>query len=293
MTAQQEFSRLTLTQHPLSAAFPSMPESEIAALAIDIETHGQREPGVTLDGMVLDGWHRYLACHRLGVQFKATDYDGADPRSFVLSRNLHRRHLTASQRASAVVKCSEWHPGGRGALVQPSSTNAEMAKEADVGERTIVQAKRAEEVGLGDAVREGKVSARAAADVAKLPKKRREKAIKAIEDGEQPSLPKPRAVIASREVEKLYEEAKAELVDLKERYETLADTARDLSDKLTAFETTELDEQQKLIATLQKRIVRLEGEVDRVTVARNDANNKNNVLIREVKRLQKKVGAAQ
>lgn len=91
----------------------------------------------------------------------------------------------------------------------------------------------------------------------------------------------------------LHDKLKSEHDDLTERYETLADTARDLSDKLTVFETTELDEQQKLIATLQKRIVRLEAEVDRVTVARNDANNKNNVLIREVKRLQKKQGVGQ
>jgi hypothetical protein len=50
------------TSAPLSAAFPSMPEKEIEALTLDIEAHGQREPGVLLDGMVLDGWHRYLAC---------------------------------------------------------------------------------------------------------------------------------------------------------------------------------------------------------------------------------------
>jgi hypothetical protein len=54
---------------------------------------------VLLDGMVLDGWHRYLACAKAGVEFKAMNFDGADPVAFVISRNLHRRHLTPSQRA--------------------------------------------------------------------------------------------------------------------------------------------------------------------------------------------------
>jgi hypothetical protein len=65
-----------------------MPEKEIEALTLDIEAHGQRELGVLLDGMVLDGWHRYLACDKLGVQFKAKDFDGDDPVSFVYRATL-------------------------------------------------------------------------------------------------------------------------------------------------------------------------------------------------------------
>jgi hypothetical protein len=61
----------SLQQHPLSAAFPSMPPVELEALAMDIEAHGQREPGVLFEGMVLDGWHRYVACGKAGVEFKA------------------------------------------------------------------------------------------------------------------------------------------------------------------------------------------------------------------------------
>jgi hypothetical protein len=105
-------TQTALHQHPLSAAFPSMPEKEIEALTLDIEAHGQRESGVLLDGMVLDGWHRYLACDKLGVQFKAKDFDGADPVAFVISKNLHRRHLTASQRAAAVVSQRIGSPSG-------------------------------------------------------------------------------------------------------------------------------------------------------------------------------------
>lgn len=279
MTASTQLS--LLEQHPLSAAFPSMPENEIAALAIDIEAHGQREPGVTLDGMILDGWHRYLACHRLGIQFKAKEFDGADPVAFVISQNLHRRHLTASQRAAAVVAAHKWRPHGDQSRSVPGTdrTTKEMAKEAEVSPSTIEHAKAAETAGLGDAVRDGQVSAKDAARMAKGGTAKTAKPPK--ENGDVGKL---QARIAELETSLAFErEAKSEL----------ADTARELSDKLTVFESTEPDEQQKLIATLQKRIVRLEAEVDRVTVARNDANNKNNALIREVKRLQKKQGVGQ
>ena len=114
---------MTYTQHPLSAAFPAMSDEDFQALKDDIEVNGQREPVMLFEGMVLDGWHRYRACAELGLSvekftFSATD----DPVAFVLSHNLHRRHLSASQRAAAVVACSEWQPPsvkkGRG---EPSS----------------------------------------------------------------------------------------------------------------------------------------------------------------------------
>lgn len=262
-----------------------MPPAEIEALAIDIQKHGQREPGVVLDGMVLDGWHRYLACEKAGREFACADFDGSDPVAFVISRNLHRRHLTASQRAAAVVSATNWRPNG----VKDSSrsaadrlSNKQLAEKAEVSERTIKDAKVAQLAGLGDAVREGRVSADRAAEIARLPKAKREKALS------QPA--KPRVVIAERKFEKLYEEVKAELIAEREAKSDLADTARDLADKLTAFEATEPDEQQKEIMKLQKRIVRLEAEVERVTIARNDCQNKNNELIRQVKMLQRKSG---
>lgn len=181
-------SQAAYQRHPLSAAFPSMPGHEIDALAADIKANGQREPAVIFEGQILDGWHRYRACEIAGVPLAVTAFlaDG-DPVAFVKSRNLHRRHLTESQRAAAVVACSRWAPTGRPAesaapaarspKATPSeekaepgaafSTTAELAREADVSERTIRQAKVAESAGLGGAVREGKVSAKRAAEIVK------------------------------------------------------------------------------------------------------------------------------
>ena len=164
---------MTYLQHPLSAAFPSMSKDEIQALANDISANGQREPGIIFEDMVLDGWHRYQACEIAGVEFVSRPlpkYD--DPVLFVKSRNLHRRHLTASQRAAAVVACSAWAPVGKPANPAPGAplqkaTVSEMAREAQVSERTIQQAKIAELSGVGADVRDGKVSAKKAADKAK------------------------------------------------------------------------------------------------------------------------------
>lgn len=284
MTARQD---LSLQQHPLSAAFPAMPENELGALSLDIEAHGQREPGVIFEGMVLDGWHRYLACQGAGVEFKSTEFDGADPMAFVLSRNLHRRHLTAAQRVAAVAECAKWAPAHRpsekGGSASPLTTNAltnqQIAHAADASVKTVKQVKAAIRAGLGDAVKEGKVSAERAAEIAKLPPAKREKALA--------EPPKPRGIIADRKFEKLYEEVKAKLVEVMEQKDELADVARELNEKLEAFETTELDEQQKLIAGLQLTVRKKDAEIDRLRVQIRDANNKNNELIRTVKRLQK------
>jgi hypothetical protein len=174
---------MTYAQHPLSAAFPSMPAEDRQSLTDDIEVNGQREPIVVFEGMVIDGWHRYQACLSLGLPVDEMPLpDGEDPVAYVKSRNLHRRHLTGSQRAAAVVACSEWHPAHRPNNCAPGAhlaTAKQMAREADVGVRTIVQAKAAQAAGLGDAVREGKVSAKRAAEVAKLPAEERAAAIAA------------------------------------------------------------------------------------------------------------------
>jgi len=161
---------MTYTQHPLSAAFPAMSAEDLDALTQDIAAHGQREPGMLYEGQVLDGWHRYQACEGAGVEFVAVEYTGDDPVAFVISRNAHRRHLTASQRAAAVVMCAEWKPAHRPANnpeLGSGLSEADMAKAAQTSDRTIRDAKAAVRAGLGEAVRDGQMSAKAAVAVAK------------------------------------------------------------------------------------------------------------------------------
>jgi hypothetical protein len=151
-------------RHPLSAAFPSFSDDDLDALVDDVRAFGQRESGLLLDGMILDGWNRYQACVRLGIEFNYLEFEdefpGMDPRAYVKSKNYHRRHMTASQRAASIVALSQWAPAGNPNVAPGATlpTNADLAREADVSPRTIRQAKAAHEAGLGGAVISGEIS---------------------------------------------------------------------------------------------------------------------------------------
>ncbi|MCZ6651724.1 MAG: DNA methyltransferase [Planctomycetota bacterium] len=89
--------------HPLARLFPSMPEDEFRHLRDDIRRHGLREPITLLDGKILDGVHRNRACRDLGVDAETKPFNGDDPLAYVMSANLARRHLSASQKAMIAV----------------------------------------------------------------------------------------------------------------------------------------------------------------------------------------------
>jgi hypothetical protein len=82
--------------HDAANIFP-LDEEHIAELAIDIQKHGQQQPIELIDGKILDGRRRYMACEAAGVEPKFKTVNPADPVAYVLSLNLHRRHLTPSQ----------------------------------------------------------------------------------------------------------------------------------------------------------------------------------------------------
>lgn len=99
-----------------------------------------------------------------------------------------------------------------------------------------------------------------------------------------------RATEAFGKLQARIKELEEALADSEEKREAAADVARELNDKLEAFETTELDAQQKLIADLQLKLRKRDAEIDRLRMQIRDANNKNNELIRQVKILQRKNG---
>jgi hypothetical protein len=97
-----------LELHPLCTLFPRMDGKEFDALKNDIAANGLRSPIVTQDGMILDGGNRYRACLDVGVDPDFIEFDGGNLVSFVLSANLHRRHMSAGQQAAIVSSATDW-----------------------------------------------------------------------------------------------------------------------------------------------------------------------------------------
>lgn len=84
--------------HEAANIFP-LDEEHLEELVADIRQHGQQVPIETMAGKVLDGRRRWLACEKAGVEPVTREVNPADPVAYVLSLNLHRRHMTTSQRS--------------------------------------------------------------------------------------------------------------------------------------------------------------------------------------------------
>ena len=93
-----------LAFHPLANIFPLLDDQAHDKLVADVREHSVREPIWLLDGQILDGRNRWRAAKAANVECRAREYMGADPASFVVSLNLHRRHLDTSQRALVATR---------------------------------------------------------------------------------------------------------------------------------------------------------------------------------------------
>jgi hypothetical protein len=100
-----------LEPHALAALFPPISDDELQALADDIRKHGQREPVLTFEGKILDGWNRVRACRLIGRKPWLMEFDQASakttPEELVVSANVRRRHLTPAQKAAIAVEWAE------------------------------------------------------------------------------------------------------------------------------------------------------------------------------------------
>jgi N6-adenosine-specific RNA methylase IME4/ParB-like chromosome segregation protein Spo0J len=141
-------------------------------LVASIKANGLREPIVIFEDKILDGRNRDRACAAVGVAPVYAPFRGDDPVAFVLDANLHRRHLSESQRAMVAAKLATLRDGQRADLVQGLSIGR-ASELLNVGERSVARAREIQQQGDPDlvrAVKTGRVKVSLAADIAALPK---------------------------------------------------------------------------------------------------------------------------
>ena len=101
--------------HPVASRFPMIDDESLNALAEDIKKNGQREPIIVAyldeamidEPVVIDGRNRHAACKLAGIEPEFKFVMSLNDRElspqviadWIISHNLHRRHLTTSQKA--------------------------------------------------------------------------------------------------------------------------------------------------------------------------------------------------
>lgn len=122
-----------LPVHEAAELFPMMSESDkeygkskpgpLTQLAADLGKNGCHTPVVLFEGQILDGRNRIAAAEIAGLdELPTTEYTGTDPTLYVLSLNLHRRHLTKDQLVELGLKLETMFEGRMG-----RPTNEEVA----------------------------------------------------------------------------------------------------------------------------------------------------------------------
>ena len=140
--------RDVLSIYPAADLFPMMTPDELVALGEDIKTNGLTNPitlwvadpdadlGATVleDTVLLDGRNWFAALEAVGIdplerikEFRV-EKPPTDPDAFVLSANLHRRHLTGEQKRELIAKVL---------AAQPERSNRGIAELDEVDHKTV------------------------------------------------------------------------------------------------------------------------------------------------------------
>jgi len=130
--------------HPAAELFPMMSDVEFNGLKADIKQHGQRDDIMIWKGQLVDGRNRLRACDELGIEPSLCEMsEELDPVAWVLSHNLHRRHLTTSQRAMVADKLATLRNGEKkGASGIPLASQTEAAKALHVSNDSVKTARK-------------------------------------------------------------------------------------------------------------------------------------------------------
>ena len=175
--------------HPAADLFPLIDGTEFQELVADISAHGVGEPVVLYEGKILDGRNRYRAANVAGVKCPTRVYDGDDPVGFVVSANLRRRHLNASQRAMIAADLATMRQGERTDLPQICGKSISQKQAADmlnVGERNVQHACKVRNTdrAVADLVVAGSINLHEAKKLIALPDDARRTAVQAVRRGD-------------------------------------------------------------------------------------------------------------
>lgn len=133
--------------HPAAELFPMLPDAALAELARDIDANGLRDPICVWEGMIVDGRNRMAAINKTmraplyrEMEFK----DDSECIRYIISTNIHRRHLTESQRMIIANELAKLTPGNRDAQIcaSPTLTQQQAADLMQVSRRGVQMAKK-------------------------------------------------------------------------------------------------------------------------------------------------------
>ena len=172
-----------------------MAGADFDRLVEDIRSHGLRE-AIWLDaqGRILDGCNRDRACRLTALPPAYRVYDGDDPTAFIVSLNLHRRHLSESQRAMVAARLVNIRQGQIGKHRAISETQICVSEASDLvntSKRSVNNARRVGDKGsalLQDAVDQGLVAVSDAAGIVDLPAKEQDALVDSVRSGKHKTL---------------------------------------------------------------------------------------------------------
>ena len=177
-----------MNYHSVAELFPLIEGEDFERLVADIDTNGQREAIVVLPtGEILDGRNRYRACDRLRLKPITRVYAGDTPIAYVISLNLHRRHLNESQRAMVASKLANLGEGRPKETASIEAVSQDRSAELlNVSRSAVQRATKVRSEGtpeLVSAVEQGRIAVSQAANIAAMKPDKQREAVKEIEGG--------------------------------------------------------------------------------------------------------------
>lgn len=196
--------------HPLCAIFPDLNEAEFDGMVASMKAAGNwkhQDPIYTYKGAILDGKNRQRAAEKAKIvpqyiEWQPTSEKPAlievELRAFVISKNLTRRHLDESQRAMIAASLANLKDGQRKYAAAagppiggPAVSQSDAAGLLNVSERSVQRAATviADAIDpVKEAVLDQTVNVSDAANIADLPPKVQNAALKSVRKGKSKTL---------------------------------------------------------------------------------------------------------